>query len=669
MDNEDNINENNKKERSKLSLEGGKIPLSLYTRRVINPEKILDFLKEYSPKGICGTRNLGNSCYINSVLTSLINCQELVYYFLNGDYKKDISIMDPKILEEFNKLINQYWVQPTEIVIPEDFKDFMSEKYPQFNGFRQQDANEFLISTLNMLNESLKADNININNELILAQANESDEKNSQNFWNSYLKLNDSVITDLFCGQLKQTIICPECQKTKIKFECFNILNLPIPKNEKKYIYNFQFFYVPKYGIRRPVRIYYKKYWNEATFENCFEKLKEEDNFIYKNKINKLIINKTCNKKSDGFINEKTTLENCIKERIFYFCYDLPIGNKAIPIYMKKEGGVLSQYPRLLFFSEDENLDDFRLKLYYLIRKYIFSPLKSEDIEFDDLTIEIIKYIKDKKIEDETIINLINEEYKNSFKMDNLNENVKLFIDNLPFKILLVNKKNENDNIIFTSDFINLSEEIKRKAKINNFEDSIMSLNDVLKEYDFQIEFDPNSEYIHKYTFNLNISTRCICTYEEKENIKKLTLDDCFKNFIKEEKLREGEEWECTFCYKKVMAKKKIEFYYLPKIFVVCFTRFSKDNENIQKNQEEIDFKINDMDMKEYMLGPDKDHSKYDLFAIIQHIGTLENGHYTSICNNFGNWYKYNDSNVKEADINREDNSNAYILFYRRQTD
>lgn len=57
------------KNRSQFSLEGGKLPLSLYTRRVINPEKLSDYLNERSNKGLCGTINLGNACYMNSVLT------------------------------------------------------------------------------------------------------------------------------------------------------------------------------------------------------------------------------------------------------------------------------------------------------------------------------------------------------------------------------------------------------------------------------------------------------------------------------------------------------------------------------------------------------------------------------------------------------------------------
>ena len=89
----------------------------------------------------------------------------------------------------------------------------------------------------------------------------------------------------------------------------------------------------------------------------------------------------------------------------------------------------------------------------------------------------------------------------------------------------------------------------------------------------------------------------------------------------------------------------------------------------MKKNQDDIDFKIENLDMKEYMIGPDKEHSKYNLFAIIQHYGTIENGHYTSICKNNGIWYKYDDSKIYEIDIKEAQNSNAYILFYRRQTD
>jgi hypothetical protein len=200
---------------------------------------------------------------------------------------------------EYEPLEHTYLEEACNIenVDPEVFKDLLSEKFPQFNGNKQQDANEFYISVLNSLNESLKVPIINVNNEQIQIEPRDSDLENSKKCWNLYLKYNDSLITDLFCGQLKQTIRCPFCKVIRKKFDGFNILNLPINKSEKKYIYNFQFFYVPKYCIRRAVRICYKKYRNDCTFAECLEKLKNEENFIYRNKINELIINKTTNKK------------------------------------------------------------------------------------------------------------------------------------------------------------------------------------------------------------------------------------------------------------------------------------------------------------------------------------------------------------------------------------
>ena len=89
--NPDKEDQNEKKERSTLSLEGGKTPLSLYTRRVIDASKISNYLKEDSTHGLCGGKNLGNTCFMNSSIACMSNCTELTYYFLSGDYKKDIN--------------------------------------------------------------------------------------------------------------------------------------------------------------------------------------------------------------------------------------------------------------------------------------------------------------------------------------------------------------------------------------------------------------------------------------------------------------------------------------------------------------------------------------------------------------------------------------------------
>ena len=47
-------------QRSQLSLEGSKPPLSMYTRRVIDVSKISNYLTEESTHGLCGGKNLEN---------------------------------------------------------------------------------------------------------------------------------------------------------------------------------------------------------------------------------------------------------------------------------------------------------------------------------------------------------------------------------------------------------------------------------------------------------------------------------------------------------------------------------------------------------------------------------------------------------------------------------
>ena len=39
--------------------------------------------------------------------------------------------------------------------------------------------------------------------------------------------------------------------------------------------------------------------------------------------------------------------------------------------------------------------------------------------------------------------------------------------------------------------------------------------------------------------------------------------------------------------------------------------------------------------MKEFIVGPEEDHSKYDLFAVTQHYGEIGFGHYSAVCKNF----------------------------------
>ena len=226
------------KQRSSFSLEGAKKPLSIYTRRVMNVSKIKKFLNENSSAGVVGGRNLGNTCFMNSSIACISNCTELTYYFLCGDYKKDLNYdnkngMKGELAKSWGNLLKEYWVENTEEGDPKEFKDTIGEKATMFRGYRQHDSNEFMNIFLDYLNEDLNYTSEKEYIELNEKKDDETDEQCSKRFWELNLKRNDSIITDLFCGQFKSTVTCPKCNRISVTFEPFYSINLPIIKKEK----------------------------------------------------------------------------------------------------------------------------------------------------------------------------------------------------------------------------------------------------------------------------------------------------------------------------------------------------------------------------------------------------------------------------------------------------
>ena len=683
-------------QRSKLSLEGSKPPLSIYTRRIIDISKITKYLTEDSSHGLCGGKNLGNTCFMNSSIACISNCTELTCYFLSGDYQKDINKenrlgMGGKLAKSWGSLLQQYWVEKTRVGNPAEFKKTLGDKVKMFRGFGQQDSNEFMNFFIDYLNEDLNGTTQKPYIELESKKKGESDEECARRFWESNLKRNDSIITDLFCGQYKSTIVCPDCGNINITFDPFNTLILPLTnKNEKinnindnyEYIDEFHIFYVPKYSIRKPIRIIIRNIIKNMNLSQLFKNLGNKRDFIYKDQIEELFYTNISNSKFTNFIEDISEIEDHTND--FIFCYDVldELQNIKIPLYFKN-----SQFPRMISTNEEMTLDELRKKIYLNLRKYIYSPLvEIENQEKDSLTQEINDYLHNMNIKDNKIIQMIEDEYKKVFNIENQDENAKKninsFISDLPFKIYLQENNTDKQIIIIDkNNFYKISQDFTNLLDINSFEETFSEKLNLLQNYEIYVDFNINSKYINNKEMKLN---SCLCYKTDFKNIKIkknkpqnnyksnnsiITLGDCLKNFCKEEKLEIGNEWYCPKCKKHTLASKKMELFYLPKILIICFKRFVRESFRWRKNEVFVDFPINNLDMGEYMIGPDRPHSIYNLFAVSQHYGSTGFGHYTAVCKNFNKWYSYNDSSVHPCSENDARSSAAYVLFYRRETD
>ncbi|NXI61436.1 UBP2 hydrolase, partial [Anseranas semipalmata] len=168
-------------------------------------------------QGLTGLRNLGNTCFMNSILQCLSNTKELLDYCLQNQYLRDLnnnSRMRTALMSEFAKLIQLLWTSsPNDSVRPSD----------------QQDAQEFLRFLLDGLHSE-------VNRVLVRPRASADtldhlpDDEKSRQMWRRYQEREDSRVSDLFVGQLKSSLTCSECGYCSTAFDPFWDLSLPIPK-------------------------------------------------------------------------------------------------------------------------------------------------------------------------------------------------------------------------------------------------------------------------------------------------------------------------------------------------------------------------------------------------------------------------------------------------------
>lgn len=152
------------------------------------------------------------------------------------------------------------------------------------------------------------------------------------------------------------------------------------------------------------------------------------------------------------------------------------------------------------------------------------------------------------------------------------------------------------------------------------------------------------------------------------------TLDECIREFSKEETLTGDNKYFCEECNKKVDVKKQMYIWEPPAILIIQLKRFKHDRYISTKTSSKIVFSIEDLDISNYMSEYYKlDIGKYALHAISEHRGSCNCGHYVAYCKNSINnkWYEFNDDDVIHVpndDIAKEIiTKNAYLLFYVRK--
>lgn len=183
---------------------------------------------------------------------------------------------------------------------------------------------------------------------------------------------------------------------------------------------------------------------------------------------------------------------------------------------------------------------------------------------------------------------------------------------------------------------------------------------------DFSLELTFTDEY-HPAVKTLLEKEVIDFKVQQHERADGIDVIECFKNFIKLEKLEANNEWFCSDCKNHVKATKKMEIFNSPNILIIHLKRF-KNNTKIDTL---VKFPLENLDISDFVINKKTGEEKfvYDLFAVSNHFGSMGFGHYTAYAKNYFNnkWYDYDDSHVSEMHGKDIVTPSAYVLFYRKR--
>ena len=245
----------------------------------------------------------------------------------------------------------------------------------------------------------------------------------------------------------------------------------------------------------------------------------------------------------------------------------------------------------------------------------------------------------------------------------------------------IFNGYNQNDSQefcrIFLEDLSNELNEAKNKdlyKTLTNTEGKAKNIRD--QEFDFNFKEREKSIIIDLFYSQIITTFTCNCGSEiysfQKlldfplllpENVKQIDINNLLQNYFKDETV--DFDSKCEKCGKVEKHKKAMKISRPPEILIISLQRINETTQ--KKNECLVTFPevLNLFDYIDHDIGYDKE-SYYQLFSVINHQGNINGGHYYTYIKPLKskNWFEFNDSVVRQIQINNNIFPFAYALFY-----
>ena len=619
---------------------------------------------------------------MNSALQCLSHAAPLTKHFLTNRFKNDLNTSNP--LGTGGKLANAYEIVMKEIWMgghkhrsfsPIALKRAIAMFAPRFAGVSQHDSQEFLAFLLDGLHEDLNR----VQNPPYVEKP---DVTNGQKLtaagaeaWAAHCRRNDSLIMDTFYGQFKSTCVCPKCNKISVSFDAFNHVSLEIPQfqNNERIIAVLVFQSVPStakdYSPSPPVR-----YGISVPKNGLVAELKLKLSKLCGIPVARLIFCDVYEHTIYEIITDDKKI-SLIRTDDFIAAYEVGQYNNstihAIATHFHfsdsvgGESNTPARYPFGIPLLTSFDVSLTCRQVFNHIWNQI-SHLIPDDIQTRDFA-------------------------KSSLQIRLLDK------DGKPFPIL---KENSLEEVSELNHLSILPKSSNEKIQTHLGPSCTKHFLFIALEW---CDSNSDSTFIDGVWFtNFTDHSSLIDAVQKQRSIAAsgVTLDRCFENFTRPERLDESNKWYCSSCKEHVRAMKTMELWKLPNILIVHLKRFEyKHAMRRDKLETFVDCPLENFDMSKYCayssaslskdMPSDRSYSDekdfvvdsvpaiYDLFAVTNHFGRMGFGHYTAYARRWNehgmepDWSLFDDASVQSwsgrTRVGGVVTPAAYVLFYRRR--
>ncbi|KAL8270854.1 hypothetical protein Esti_005225 [Eimeria stiedai] len=189
----------------------------------------------FATGGLVGLVNLANTCFLNAAVQCLSAVLPFSRHFLSGAYKAEINEQNcmgtqGRLANAYAKTLKALWASGESAFAPRELKWAVGEVREEFLGFSQQDSQELLAFLLDGIHEDLnRVRKKPYYEDKIEGAAGASDSVTALRSWQRHREIHDSIVVDLFQGQYRSQLVCPECRRLSVTFDPFLNLSLPLP--------------------------------------------------------------------------------------------------------------------------------------------------------------------------------------------------------------------------------------------------------------------------------------------------------------------------------------------------------------------------------------------------------------------------------------------------------